>query len=155
MVELSRKKLFRLPDGTTGWLEMNSVQQVLQDKGVEPDGDVQMFHTQNVLRRIVKYMPYQTGMTIKVTVAQTNIRKPLIVTDTVSARFLFHGKLMVSDVTGSPWARKGETKHMVNKNLDYSKVKNPMAGPRWDKRVSAAEGPAMAADLQRYIDKKR
>lgn len=152
---MSRKKLFRLPDGTTGWLEMHSVRQVLQDKGVEPDGDVQMFHTQNVLRRIVKYMPYQTGMTIKVTVAQTNIRKPLIVTDTVSARFLFQGKLMVSDVTGSPWARKGETKHVVNKNLDYSKVKNPMAGPRWDKKVSVAEGAAMAADLQRYIDKKR
>ena len=113
-----------------------------------------MFHTQNVLRRIVKYMPYQSGMTIKVTAAQTNIRKPLIVTDTPYARFLFQGKLMVSDVTGSPWARKGETKHVVNRPLDYTKTKNLKAGPFWDRALSTAEGPAMAADLQRYIKQK-
>lgn len=103
----NKKQLFRLPDGTVAYLEMHSVKRILKDKGLAPDGYVQMFHTQNVLRRIVKYMPYQSGMTVKVTVAQTNIRKPLIVTDTPYARFLFNGKLMVSDVTGSPWARKG------------------------------------------------
>ena len=150
----NKKRLFRLPDGTVAYLEMHSVQQILKDKGLAPDGYVQMFHTQNVLRRIVKYMPYQSGMTIKVTAAQTNIRKPLIVTDTPYARFLFQGKLMVSDVTGSPWARKGETKHVVNRPLDYTKTKNLKAGPFWDRALSTAEGPAMAADLQRYIKQK-
>lgn len=152
---MGKKTLFRLKDGTTAYLEMHSVNQIIKDKGLDPSGDVQMFHTQNVLRRIIKYMPYQTGMLIKVTVAQTNIRKPLIVSNTVHARFLFHGKLMVSDVTGSPWARKGETKHVVNTPLRYSKTKNPMAGPRWDKEVYAKEGAAMAADLLRYINRKR
>lgn len=150
----NKKRLFRLPDGTVAYLEMHSVKQILKDKGLAPDGYVQMFHTQNVLRRILKYMPYQSGMTIKVTVAQTNIRKPLIVTDTPYARFLFNGKLMVGDVTGSPWARKGETKHVVNRPLDYTKTKNPKAGPFWDRALSAAEGPAMAADVQRYIRSK-
>lgn len=151
---MGKKELFRLSDGTKAYLEMHSVGQILKDKGLDESGDVQQFHTQNVLRRIIKYMPYQTGMTIKITVAQTDLRKPLIVTDTPSARFLFNGKLMVSDVTGSAWARKGEAKHVVNQPLSYNKTKNPQAGPRWDLAVSAAEGGAMAADLQRYLNRR-
>lgn len=149
------KQRIRLPDGTVACLEMHSTRQIMRDKGLDENGDVQTYHTRNVLRRIVRYMPYQSGMTIKITVAQTDVRRPLIVTDTPSARFLFNGKLMVSDVTGSPWARKGETKHVVNTPLNYTKTKNPRAGPHWDRAVSAAEGKAMVADLQRYIDRKR
>ncbi len=149
------KQRIRLPDGTVACLEMHSTRQIMRDKGLDENGDVQTYHTRNVLRRIVRYMPYQNGMTIKITVAQTDVRRPLIVTDTPSARFLFNGKLMVSDVTGSPWARKGETKHVVNTPLNYTKTKNPRAGPHWDRAVSAAEGKAMVADLQRYIDRKR
>lgn len=149
------KQRIRLPDGTVACLEMHSTRQIMRDKGLDENGDVQTYHTRNVLRRIVRYMPYQSGMTIKITVAQTDVRRPLIVTDTPSARFLFNGKLMVSDVTGSPWARKGETKHVVNTPLNYTKTKNPRAGPHWDRAVSAAEGKALAADLQRYINRKR
>ena len=42
----------------------------------------------------------------------------------------------------------------MNTPLDYSKTKNPKAGPHWDRAVTAAEGKAMTADLQRYIDRK-
>ena len=150
---MSKKKVWRAKN-VTAVLEMRSRKEILQAKGVEPGGDVQTFHTQNVLRRILRYMPYDSGMTIKTTVAQTNVRRPLIITNTPSARFLFHGKLMVSDVTGSPWARKGETKHVVDTPLVYTHTKNPKAGPYWDKALSAAEGPAMAADLQRFIRRK-
>lgn len=149
------KQRIRLPDGTVACLEMHSARQIIRDKGLDENGDVQACHTRNVLRRILRYMPYQSGMTIKITLAQTDVSRPLIVTDTPSARFLFNGKLMVSDVTGSPWARKGETKHVVNTLLDYTKTKNPRAGPHWDRAVSAAEGKALAADLQRYINRKR
>lgn len=150
---MSRQKI-RLPDGSTAWLELHSTRQIIHDKGLAEHGDVQAFHTRNVLRRILRYLPYQSGMTLKLTVAQTDMNRPLIITNTPFARFLYHGKLMVSDVTGSPWARKGETKHVVNRPLDYNKTKNPRAGPYWDRAVTAAEGSAMAADLQRYIDRK-
>ena len=115
---------------------------------------MQQFHTANVLRRLVKYMPMQSGMTAKVTVAQTDIRKPKIITNTPYARFLYEGKVMVSDVTGSPWARKGETKHVINKKLDYNKTKNALAGSRWDERLQAAEGGKLRADVQAYIKRK-
>ena len=151
---MSKKKISDLPGGGKAYLEMHSVGQIMKDKGLDIGGDVQAFHTQNVLRRILKYMPYDSSMTIKITIAQTNVRRPFIITDTPYARFLYHGKLMVSDVTSSAWARKGETKHVVNIPLIYTKTKNPKAGPYWDRALSAAEGPAMAADVQRYIRRK-
>lgn len=150
-----KSKLYRLPDKTVVYLEMNSIDQILKDKGLDPGGDVQIFHTQNVLRRILRYMPYDSGMTIKVTIAQTNVRRHLIITNTPYARFLYRGKLMVSDVTGSPWARKGETKHAVDTPLVYTKTFNPQAGPYWDQALMAAEGAKLVSDLEDYLRRRR
>lgn len=131
-----KEQLFRLPDGTIATLEMHSVSQVLKDKGLSSDGDVQMFHTANVLRRIIKYMPMRSGMTIKVTIAQTDIHKPYIITDTPYAQYL----------------RKGKSKS--GRPLNYTKTKNPLAGPYWDRALEQQEGAALKADLQRYINRK-
>lgn len=97
---------------------------------------MQQFHTKNVLRRIQKYMPYRTGATIKLTIAQTDIHEPYIVTDTVYAKRLFDG--MTAE--GKP--------------LHYTKIKNPQAGSHWDRALVAAEGEALTADLQRYIARR-
>lgn len=149
-------------DGAVVTLQMKDLNQIVKDKGLSPTGDVQAFHTQNVLRRIKKYMPFRTGVTYKVTVAQTDIRKPYIVTDTPYAKFLFHGKIMIDPqinaagfMTPEGWrSRKGCVKVRTNRNLDYFDGKNPQAGARWDRALSANEGRAMAADLQRYIDRR-
>lgn len=157
-----RKKtqLFRLPNGTIAYLEMNSVDQILRDKGLDANGDAQRFHTANVLKRIKRYMPFDSGMTYKVTVAQTNIDRPYIITNTPYAKYLFHGKKMVNTKTGKgprmipgigPRYKKGTVLKVTAENLKYTKTKNPAAGPRWDRTLSAAEGKAMAADLQRYL----
>ncbi len=159
----AKEVLYRLPDGTIAYLEMNNPEKILLDKGLAPDGDVQAFHTQNVLRRIQKYMPMNSGMTIKATIAQTDIQKPQIITNTPYAMFLFHGKLMVDPVTGAAgfmtengWrSRKNVPKVESNRSINYDKSKNPLAGPRWDRRLAAAEGHALAADLQAYIDRRK
>ena len=125
-------------------LKMNPVSQIIRDHGLNKSGDVQKFHTQNVLRRIQKYMPYRTGATIKLTIAQTDINKPEIVTDTPYAKYLFYG-----------YAMEGKApKRVTDRPLNYTKTKNPQAGPRWDRALVAAEGSALAADLQRYIKRK-
>lgn len=159
---MSRKRLFRLPSGVVAYLEMNSVAKVLRDKGLNATGDVQQFHTANVLRRITKYMPFLSGMLIKLTIAQTDIKKPEIVTDAPEGQYLFRGKVMVDSKTGAAgfmtpegWrSRKGCVKVRTSRDLKYTKTKNPRAGPRWDIAVSTHEGKAMAADLQRYIARK-
>ena len=75
-------------------LSMNPIKQIVSDKGLDAQGAVQRYHTQNVLRRIVKYMPYRTGATIKLTIAQTDIRKPFLLTDAPHAKYLFYGKAL-------------------------------------------------------------
>ena len=117
-------------------LDFPAAEEILQEVGLDEQGDAQMFHTKNVLRRIQKYVPYRTGATIKLTVAQTDPRVPEIVTEELQAVYLYNGV-----------SRSG-------KPLNYTKTKNPLAGGHWDRALVAAEGGALAADLERYIGKR-
>lgn len=117
-------------------IDFPAAEEILQEVGLDEQGDTQMFHTKNVLRRIQKYMPYRTGATIKLTVAQTDPRVPEIVTEEPQAVYLYNGV-----------SRSG-------KPLNYTKTKNPLAGGHWDRALVAAEGDALAADLERYIGKR-
>lgn len=117
-------------------INMPTGKQLAQQLGLNPGGDVQMFHTNNVLHRIQRYMPYRTGTTIKLTIAQTDIRVPEIVTQEPQAATLYRG---------------------VSKNghlLHYTKTKNPLAGGYWDRTLCAGEMPAMQADLKRYLKRR-
>ena len=135
---------------------------VIQRKGLGANGRVQMFHTQNVLKRIKKYMPYRTGATYKITVAQTNIAKPEIVTDVPYGKYLYYGKVMIDPklgvagfMTPEGWrSRKDCTKVLTDRDLQYTRTKNPRAGAYWDRTLSACEGKAIAADLQRYLNRR-
>ena len=144
-------------------IQLPSASQLIKAQGLATDGDVQKFHTKNVLQRIKRYMPYVSGATYKITVAQTDINKPVIVTDTPYAQYIFMGKKMIDPqinasgfLTPEGWrSRRGSVKVLTSENLNYNRTKNPAAGPRWDKAVVAAEGDAMVADLQRYINHRR
>lgn len=138
--------------------------QLIRRKGLAQDGRAQMFHTQNCLRRIKRYMPFLSGATYKITVAQTNIRKPEIVTDVPYARYLYYGKAMVNSKTGKGPAlipgvgyryKKGTILKPTDRDLKYTTTKNPNAGPFWDRALVANEGKALVADLQRYINSGR
>lgn len=136
--------------------------QLIRKKGLDASGHAQMFHTKNVLGRIKRYMPFDTGETYKITVAQTNIAKPEIVTDVPYGKYLFYGKVMIDPklgvagfMTPEGWrSRKGSTKVLTGRDLQYTRTKNPQAGPHWDRTLSACEGRAMAADLQRYMNRR-
>jgi len=43
-------------------------------------------------------------------------------------RFLYEGKVMVDELTKSPWARKGARKEVIDKDLKYSRAS---AKPKW------------------------
>lgn len=130
----------------TGKIQVNMkpVNQVMQQLGVSRDGDVQKFHTANVIRRIQKYMPYRAGMLIKNMITQSPIEEPFVNIDAPQARYLYYGKAM----EGKP------PKHVTDRDLHYTTTKNPQAGPLWDRRLIAAEGDAMQQDLQGYVRKR-
>ena len=143
-------------------LDLPDADKIVRSKGLGADGAVQQFHTQNVLRRIKRYMPFRSGATYKITVVQTDIRKPEIVTDTPYAKYQFQGKVMIDPqlgiagfMTPEGWrSRKGCVKVLTDLDLEYFKGKNPQAGPRWDRALSTNEGKAMAADLQNFINRR-
>ena len=139
-----RRCVYKTSNGTTIAVTMKGLNQLLKDKGVDTAGDAQQFHTQNVLRRIKKYMPHLTGATYKITAIQTNIRQPEIITDVPYGKYLFYGNAMAGKAP----------KRVIPKRLVYTKTKNPLAGPRWDRALSAAEGAVMARELQNYIRRK-
>ena len=124
--------------------EMHPVSQILRAKGLTSDGSVQAFHTQNVLRRIVKYMPYRTGSTVKLTIAQTDINQPFILTDVPYGKYLYYGKVM----EGPP------PMVATDRDLEYSKHKHRKAGPYWDRALVAAEMPVMERELQAFINRR-
>lgn len=137
--------------------------QLIREKGLSKDGHVQMFHTKNVLKRMQRYMPFLTGATYKAAVVQTDIRKPEIVVDVPYAKYLYYGKVMIDPqinaagfLTSEGWrSRKGCIKVLTDRDLEYTKTKNPMAGPYWDRTLVSCEGKAMLNDLQRFIDSGR
>lgn len=77
-----------------------------------------------VMTSMVPYMPMVDGVFIGVTRAMS---ASLAGSGTVVAaappfgRFLYEGKVMVGEESRSPWAKKGERKEVINKNLKYQR----------------------------------
>lgn len=143
-------------------VDMKPVSAVMDRLGVTARGDVQKFHTANVRRRIQKYMPYRSGATIKMMIVQSPAEEPFIHVDAPYAGMLYYGKVMVDPkthasgfLTENGWrSRKGVKKVVSSRNIEYDKTKNPQAGALWDRRLIAAEGDAMRADLQAYVNRR-
>lgn len=144
-------------------VNMKPVDAIIRSHGLASGGDVQRFHTLNALRRIVKYMPYRTGATIKLTQAQSPISGDAINTFVPYGRYLHEGKVMVNAATGKGPAYipnvgyrfpKGSKLVATDRPLTYTTTKNPLAGPFWGRRLMAEEGDAMLQDLKNYVSRR-
>lgn len=127
-----------------GKISVKPPAEVVEELGLGKGGDVQKFHTQNVIRRIQKFMPYRSGALIKLMIVQSPIADPFVNIDAPQARYLYYGKAMEGRAP----------KVVTDRDLHYTITKNPQAGPFWDRRLIAAEGDAMQQDLQNYVKKR-
>lgn len=118
--------------------------EVVKELGLGRGGDVQQFHTQNVIRRIQKFMPDRYGALIKMMIAQSPISEPFVNIDAQQARYLYYGKAMEGKAP----------KTVTDRDLHYTTTKNPQAGPFWDRRLVAEEGSVMREELQKYVDRR-
>ena len=126
-------------------LKMKPISEIIKSKGLDENGDVQKFHTANVNRRIGKYMPHLNGV---LETKKKIVRGTQIVVLGPYAKYQYHGKVMVGPAP----------KVVTDRPLNYTKNAvdgNPQAGPYWDRALVAAEGDALVADVQRYIDSKK
>lgn len=92
---------------------------------------VQKFIDSECIRLMAQYVPMKKGLLQKSTSFGTRIGSGIIFYNSPYARYQYYGKLMVSSVTDSAWARNGETKILTGANLIYSKEQHPNAQKRW------------------------
>ena len=87
-----------------------------------------------IMTSMIPFMPMETGNFIQRT---RMISASMAGTGTVCAaappmgRFLYEGKVMVDELTGSAWARKGARKVVTDKALDFFKGANPQVTDHW------------------------
>lgn len=67
------------------------------------------------------------------------------------ARYQHEGYLMVSRITGSPWARNGESKILTGRKLVHNKSRHPMATSEWEKAMKAARMDELTEAVQGYV----
>lgn len=67
------------------------------------------------------------------------------------ARFQYEGYLMVSRITGSPWAAKGESKVVTGTRLNYSGARHPLATSEWDQAMKTARLEDYVHAVQNYV----
>ena len=120
-----------------GHLEMKATDILMKDRGLEPMGKVQKFIDQEVIRLMAPYTPFRAGMLERSATLGTKIGSGEIKQIAPYARYQYYGKLMVSSITGSAWARYGEKKVLTDKDLVYDKSRHPQAGPFWFERMKA------------------
>lgn len=127
---------------TTIKVDMRPASAITKRLGIDRNGDVQRFVTHTVNRRITRYMPYRTGTLatkLKIVTGPTEI--------TVLgpyARYQYYGKVMVGKAPRT----------VTDKDLQYTKSKNLLAGPFWDRRMMAAEGAQIREDIQKYVRRR-
>ena len=71
-----------------------------------------------------QYVPFLTGSLDQRTLVDGNA----IIYPGPYARFLYYGKVMVDPGTGSTYAKKGMTKVLTDKNLEFNKAGHNQAG---------------------------
>ena len=73
------------------------------------------------------YVPMLTGSLN----ARTQVDGGTIIYPGPYARYLYYGKLMVDQNTGSSYAPKGGTKVLTDKNLVFNQASHPQAQDHW------------------------
>lgn len=118
-------------------LEMQSDEVLMKKRELQDRGKVQKFIDSECIRLMKPYTPMLNGMLVKSATLGTVIGSGEIHQNVPYARYLYYGKLMVSSITGSAYARQGEKKVLTSKDLKYNTSKNPNAGAFWFERMKA------------------
>ena len=111
--------------------------------------NAQAFVDSEVIRLMVKYTPSRNNILSKAAVLGTKIGSGHIYYTSPYARYQYYGVLMVSSITGSPWARQGEKKVLTGRNLIYSTAKHPQAQRLWFETVKTNHLKAIQNGAQR------
>lgn len=130
-------------------IEMKPVSYITTRLDLQPYGKAHTkFASECRDRMNARYVPYKEGGLVGNSRVdeQCNIHY-----ETLYARFLYYGKLMVDPETGSSYAKKYHKKVLTDKDLVYHK---PGTGPFWDQKMVSAEMSEIEEVMNNYIKQR-
>lgn len=108
-----------------------------QQVNKEKIAKAQQFVDSKCIKLMKPYTPMLSGQMMQSATRGTVIGSGEIKYNSPYARYQYYGKLMVSSITGSSYARKGESKVLTSKDLHHNKSRHPRAGKLWFERMKA------------------
>lgn len=137
-------------------LNIDAANKILSRHGLDQEGNVQVFFTNEVFRASAPYTPFDNGV-----LSGTAVLMPAGFTYIVPyARYLWEGKLMVDplykigafyDPVYGFWSRPGIQKELTNKDLKFKGA--PMRGSKWVERAWIDNKATIIDSTQKFIDK--
>lgn len=115
--------------------------------------NAQEYVDSTVIRYMTPYTPMRNGILYKSAILGTTIGSGEIIQVAPYARYQYYGKLMVSRITGSPWAKQGESKVLTETPLKYSTFRHPLAGSHWFERMKADKKDVILRSAQRILNR--
>lgn len=113
--------------------------------------DAQSYVDAECIRLMRRYTPALNEILAKSPTLGTEIGSGHIYYLNSYARYQYYGKLMVSSITGSAYATKGEKKVLTDVNLVHNiTAKHPYAGPFWFERMKAEKGTQILRGAAKY-----
>lgn len=97
--------------------------------------EAQKFVDSEVIKLMSPYTPFRNGKLEQNVTLATDIGSGDVRYTSPYARFQYYGLLMVSETTGSAWARAGEKKILTDIPLKYNTFQHPLAGSFWFERM--------------------
>lgn len=136
-------------------LKLSSWNRTLARHGLEKDGPVQAFFTNELFRASSPYTPFRAGVLL----GTAQVDPSSITYITPYAHYLWEGKLMVDplykkgafyDPLYGFWSRPGIQKELTNKELKFQGA--PLRGSKWVERAWIDHKQAIIKSTQRFVD---
>lgn len=135
-------------------INMQDVDTILKNHELHPNGKVQKFFTNEIMRISDDYVPFDGG------VLKNSARNlgDAILYNTPYARYHWYGKLMVDPITkkGSffkegygHWSRPNTPKLLTTRNMNYKG--SPTRGPRWVERAWVNNKDSIIKSTEEFI----
>lgn len=138
------KKYSIIKDGVTIKLDLHRFEKQFIDAQKELDAQV--------MQSMEPFMPHLNGTFIQATRAASDAIRgsgQVYAAFGPQGRYLYEGKLMVDEETGSAYARKGAKKILTDRPLRYTKTHNPEVTDHWFDAAKKKDGKRWVANVKR------
>lgn len=129
-------------------IKTKPLQTIYRELGLEEQGRVQTFLDKTAAEYLQKYVSRKSGAQEKSIPIASKYGSGKIIINVPYAKFQAEGKVMVGVYSRSPWAKRGERKVVINKNLNYHS--NSLRGAHPFERMKADKKESILNQTANY-----